>query len=556
MNDTAHEHVLATMVCDLVEGREAPDLTDAILSGHARVRARRRPRGRLITLVAGLAAAAAIALSAYLVATSRSQQPLPDGVIAGPAAVIETSGESFHLVAGWALVTSDRHEVKVNAHVLRGERYAVHSGGMPDEQTLLTMSGWFDQPDSPLSTKEIEMLTNAKNWIARGSLALCVIGGAVFMDGVQINAQKADDAGKPDKEIEAPSEPRASTSWVVQTVADAAAMPAGTTAVFVRNATETEAILRALPANNSVTGVRIDDCSDPGAAGLRALATACPALQHLALARTPLASVAGLASARRLMALHVDIADTFNGAGLAELQFDDSATGRNELAVTGCPDFDDAGMQQLAKVRKLKLVVLSDLPRITAAGFESFKDLGLTHMHATRLAAFDASAATQVAAMTTLTSLTVSDCKTFGNDAVEKLAGHATLDSLYLNRCAVSPGIGAFVANLPVLQSLAITGNDTLGVDDLRQLGGLNNLRTLSLAGSRSVSDEGLAALAAASKLTTLSISNCASLTNVGVMALRALKSLRTLNAQTLDQISNEAWATLQAEMPGLTIEK
>ncbi|MBK8206673.1 MAG: hypothetical protein IPK87_07730 [Planctomycetes bacterium] len=556
MNDTAHEHVLATMVEDLVEGRAAPDLTDAILSGRARVQARRRPRGRLISLVAGLAAAAALALSVYLVATSRPAQPLPQGVLAGPAAVIEADESSLQLVSGWALITSDRHELAVREHRLRGERFAVHTGGIPDEQTLLTMSGWLDQPDSPLSTKEIEMLTNAKNWIAKGSLALCVLSGTVLFDGVVVEAQKADDTGKPDKEIEAPRESRSSTSWEVKTVADAAAMPTGTTAVFIRNATETEAILKALPANSSVKGVRIDDSTDPGEEGLRALTAACPAMQHLSMARTPLASVAGLATARKLMSLQVESAETFNGAGLADLQFDESAGGRNEVAVTACPAFDDAGMKHLAKARRLQLVVLSDLPRVTAKGFEGIKDLRLTHMHVTRLAGFDAEAATHVAAMATLTTLTVSDSKVFGNEAVEKLAGHQALTSLYLNRCAIGTGIGAFVAKLPVLRSLAITGSDTLGVDDLRQFGGLNNLRTLSLAGSKGLSDDGLAALAESSMLTSLNISNCASLTNVGVLSLASMKSLKTLNAQTLPQITDDAWATLQSEIPGLTINK
>lgn len=556
MNDTAHEHVLATMVEDLVQGRAAPDLTDAILSGRVRAQARRRPRGRLISLVAGLAAAAALALSVYLVATSRPAQPLPEDVIAGPASVMETDEGSLRLRSGWALITSDRHELTVHEHRLRGKRFAVHAGGMPDEQTLLTMSGWLDTPDSPLSTKEIEMLTNAKNWIAKGSLALCVLSGSVLFDGVAIDAQKADDARKPDKEIEPPKEARTGTSWEVKTVADAAAMPAGTTAVFIRNATETPEILKALPANASVKGVRIDDSTDPGEEGLRALVAACPVMQHLSLARTPLASVTGLAAARKLMSLQVEGAETFNGAGLAELQFDDSPGARNEVAVTSCSAFDDAGMKHLAKVRGLQVVVLSDLPRVTAKGFEGFKDLGLTNMHVTKLAGFDTEAAAHVAAMTTLTSLTVSDSKVFGNDAVERLAGHQTLNALYLNRCAVGPGVGAWIAKLPVLRSLAITGNDTLGADDLRQLGGLGNLRTLSLAGSKSISDEGLAALSESSKLTTLNISNCQTLTNVGVMSLRALKSLQTVSAQNLEQVTDEAWATLQGEIPGLTINK
>jgi len=146
-----------------------------------------------------------------------------------------------------------------------------------------------------------------------------------------------------------------------------------------------------------------------------------------------------------------------------------------------------------------------------------------------------------LASMTTLTSLSLANCKKITDEGLKQIGKLTSLEKLDLRGCQgiTDEGLSALSA-LNHLRELDLSGVLTVTAKGIANLGRLMSLESLNLSGCQGIRDEALAALKALSGLKRLNLREISEITDAGLAELPALPNLVSLELSHNWKVTDE----------------
>ena len=164
------------------------------------------------------------------------ERPLPERVVASADAEYRVLDGSPELKSGWFLVREGAPAVRagsVRVDKVEGLIFVSLGSELPSDDQMNAISEQVSQ-DGSLNTQELEMLKDAKNWVVRGGIVVCLIAGGAMLNDSYVEGQtslkkkaeaKATDKAAGDAKAEKKAKKRAIAALkkkVVETESDVA----------------------------------------------------------------------------------------------------------------------------------------------------------------------------------------------------------------------------------------------------------------------------------------------------------------------------------------------
>ncbi len=177
---------------EVLGNRRAPDFANAILAALKKPAVDPSPTPALapvhrlgrrwVRWLEAACIAAAFGVMAWLLWPGDRNEQLPAGVVASRDAKYAVSKTAIKLDKGWLLLAEDTPVTVVGdgrVGAVKG-RVMVKVGDVPTQSELNELgASW----PSELTDEEKTMLMNPKNWMAAGTMAVCLLGGTAVVNG-------------------------------------------------------------------------------------------------------------------------------------------------------------------------------------------------------------------------------------------------------------------------------------------------------------------------------------------------------------------------------------
>ncbi|MCC6574083.1 MAG: hypothetical protein IT462_09840 [Planctomycetes bacterium] len=537
--------IIDAALAELIGGLAAPDLSARILA-RAQAQPVQQPqavehtlspwRSRMFMAVEFLAAAAVLGVIAWLVwfsektpaANTRANVESPSFVTSAPDAEFQFKEGVVEFKRGWLMVETGASIIRAADTTITDVhgRAVLKDGAAPTAAEIETMRQWLKE-----NRVEEAMLKNAKRWLVRGAIALCVLSGSVVVDGVTLNADGALEVGPPEV-------PEKALKATVFTPSEVEKLDENVTDLICGGFRDAD-----VPLLKRLAKLRNLDISARDSVPLS------PAGNHL--------TDEGLAALAEITTLRViDLSKNRNisAAGIAKLATLPHLDGLNlsRTNVTG------AGIKALAASNTLRELDIEDSRYAgnnpaddfkTLADYPALRSLGLVNCDWVNDAVLQ-----QVGKCARLDDLNLHMSRNFGDEGVKALAGLSNLSELRAGGSStihIRPGAG-HVGPTTALDYLNASA-EAWGA----ALRGMGRLRLLHLDTVKGIDDSVLTVLGGGPNrapgtplLTDLRLHNCCNISDAGIVEIQRLP-LRVLDVSYCGRLTDEAMASI-ARISGL----
>ncbi|CAD7704538.1 unnamed protein product [Ostreobium quekettii] len=166
---------------------------------------------------------------------------------------------------------------------------------------------------------------------------------------------------------------------------------------------------------------------------------------------------------------------------------------------------------------------LTSLKRLSLIGCTKVTDAGLAH----------------IGSLTGLEWLAVYRCQGVSDSSLQQVGSLTALRTFHFGRCPRAQRFLADISKCKALESMILSGFDSLCLEDLMHVASLRGLRQLTIHMCPGVSDDGLQCIAGLTALKRLVLQGCAEITDAGLAHISSLPILERLTLYMCQKLTD-----------------